>query len=64
MELNVNSGATNANINSKANSEFNRRGDHRLAKRIVTTRGHFQKPYGRMKLKLVIKIMKSSWKIV
>lgn len=46
MELNVNSGATNANINSKANSEFNTRGDHRLAKRIVTARKHFQKPYG------------------
>lgn len=46
MELNVNSGATNANINSKANSEFNRRGDHRLAERIVTARRHFQKPYG------------------
>lgn len=46
MELNVDSGATNASINSNANSEFNRRGDHRLAKRIVKARKHFQKPYG------------------
>lgn len=46
MELNVSSGATNANINSKANSEFNRRGGHRLAKRIVAARKHFLKPYG------------------
>lgn len=47
MELNVGSGVTNANANisSKANSDSERRGNHKLAKRIVTARKHFQTQY-------------------
>lgn len=45
MEINIASGVRNANISSKANSDFEQRGDHKSAKRISTTRKDFQKLY-------------------
>lgn len=45
MEVEDNSNATNVNIGSKANSEFNQESDHKSTKKTVIARKHIPGPY-------------------